>query len=216
MENYKERILIVEDEVLIAYSIEKMLQPNFATEMAHDFEEAKMLLTHQQFDLVLIDIMLSGGKTGIDLAHFINENNSIPFIFTTALTDLETLKRVTSVAPSAYLSKPVEYANLLTAITLALQNHDQFFKINIGKQVYSVKSHDFLYAEAHHIYVQLFLKSGNNHLLRITMSHLKDLIPEKYFKRISRSIAVNPYHITKIVHENLFLCDKVFKISKNY
>lgn len=212
----KSRILIVEDEVLIAYSIKKMLEPYFLSEIASDYEEACLMLTHQLFDLVLIDITLKTEKTGLDLASFINEEISIPFIFTTSLSDPDTLVNVTDLEPSAYLTKPVESANLITAINIALSNRDNVFKIEIGKQIYYIQSKDFLYAEADHNYVQLYLKSGKNHLLRTTMFYLEEVFPPKYFKRINRSIAVNPIHIWKIVNDKLYLEDKIFKISKNF
>ncbi len=212
----KSRILIVEDEVLIAYGIKKILMPYFLPEIAHDFDEAHLLLSHKLFDLVIIDITLSGEKTGLDLADFINEKISIPFIFTTALTDPETLEKVTRLKPSAYLSKPVESVNLITAINLALANQDNIFKIEIGKHIYYIQSKDFLYAEADHIYVELFLKSGKPHVLRTTMTHLEEIFPSKYFKRINRSIAVNPYHISKVINDKLYLDDKIFKISKSF
>lgn len=130
MSEYKSRILIVEDEVLIALSLKKMLDTVFVSEIAHDYEEAKILLSHKLFDLVLIDISLSGNKTGLDLANFINTTISIPFIFTTALTDPGTLEKITNLRPSAYLSKPVESVNLITAIKLALASEDSVFKID--------------------------------------------------------------------------------------
>ncbi|OJX32002.1 MAG: hypothetical protein BGO86_06720 [Chryseobacterium sp. 36-9] len=216
MSENKEKILIVEDEVLIAFSLKKMLEPFFSSEMANDFDEAKLLLTHKDFDLVLIDITLPGDNTGLDLAKLINEQFSIPFIFTTALTDPVTLEKVTDLKPSAYLSKPVESVNLITAINLALSNQNNIFKIEIGKQVYYFQSKDFLFAEADHIYVEIYLKSGKNQILRTTMSYLEEVFPSKYFKRINRSVAVNPYHISKIVNDKLYLEDKVFKISKHF
>lgn len=216
MTEHKSRILIVEDEVLIALSLKKMLETLFAAETAHSYEEARMLLSHKVFDLVLIDISLSGGKTGLDLADFINTNISIPFIFTTALTDPGTLEKVTNLRPSAYLSKPVEKVNLVTAINLALANEDSIFKIELGKQVYYFQSKDFLFAEADHVYVEIHLKSGKNQILRTTMTYLEEVFPAKYFKRINRSIAVNPYHVAKIINDKLYVEDKIFKISKNF
>lgn len=216
MTEHRSRILIVEDEVLIAFSVKRTLETYFLPEIANDYEEAKLLLSHKIFDLVLIDISLSGEKTGLDLAQFINDNISIPFIFTTALTDPGTLEKVTNLKPSAYLSKPVESVNLITAINLALANQDNIFKIEIGKQVYYFQSKDFLFAEADHIYIEICLKSGKNQILRTTMSYLEEVFPSKYFKRINRSIAVNPYHITKIVNDKLYIEDRVFKISKHF
>lgn len=216
MTEHKSRILIVEDEILIALSVKRMLESCFSSEIANDYEEAKLLLSHKLFDLVLIDISLSGEKTGLDLAQFINDNISIPFIFTTALTDPGTLEKVTKLKPSAYLSKPVESVNLITAINLALANQDNIFKIEIGKQIYYIQSKDFLYAEADHIYVELFLKSGKTHVLRTAMTHLEEIFPCKYFKRINRSIAVNPYHVSKVINDKLYLWDKIFKISRGF
>jgi DNA-binding LytR/AlgR family response regulator len=216
MTEHKNRILIVEDEVLIAFSIKKMLDPFFVSEIAHDYEEARMLLSHKLFDLVLIDISLSGDKTGLDLASFINTNISIPFIFTTALTDPGTLEKVTNLKPSAYLSKPVESVNLITAINLALANQDMIFKIELGKQIYYFQSKNFLFAEADHVYIEIHLKSGKNQILRTTMTYLEEVFPSKHFRRINRSVAVNPYHISKIVNDKLYIGDKIFKISKNF
>ena len=216
MTEHRNRILIVEDEVLIAFSIKKMLDPFFVSEIAHDYEEARMLLSHKLFDLVLIDISLSGDKTGLDLASFINTNISIPFIFTTALTDPGTLEKVTNLKPSAYLSKPVESVNLITAINLALANQDMIFKIELGKQIYYFQSKNFLFAEADHVYIEIHLKSGKNQILRTTMTYLEEVFPSKHFRRINRSVAVNPYHISKIVNDKLYIGDKIFKISKNF
>ncbi|WP_312764667.1 response regulator transcription factor [Epilithonimonas sp.] len=216
MTEHKSRILIVEDEILISFAVKRILEPFFLPEIANDFDEAKLLLSHKLFDLVLIDISLSGEKTGLDLAKFINDNISIPFIFTTALTDPSTLEKVTSLKPSAYLSKPVDNVNLITAITLALANQDNIFKIEIGKQIYYFQSKDFLFAEADHIYVEIVLKYGKNQILRTTMSHLEEVFPSKYFKRINRSVAVNPYHVSKIINDKLYIEDKIFKISKHF
>lgn len=216
MTEHKSRILIVEDEVLIAFSLKKMLDPFFSTEIANDYEEARILLSHKVFDLVLIDISLSGEKTGLDLANFINTTLSLPFIFTTALTDPSTLEKVTNLKPAAYLSKPVESVNLITAINLALANQDAIIKIEIGKQIYYFQSKDFLFAQADHIYVEIYLKSGKDQVLRTTLSYLESVFPPKYFKRINRSVAVNPYHVSKVINDKLFIEDKVFKISKNF
>ncbi|MFH7000948.1 response regulator transcription factor [Flavobacterium bizetiae] len=216
MTEHKSRILIVEDEVLIALSLKKMLDPIFTAETANSYEEARMFLSHKLFDLVLIDISLSTDKTGLDLARFINDNISIPFIFTTALTDPTTLEKVTAIRPSAYLSKPVEKVNLITAIHLALANEDSVFKIELGKQIYYFQSKDFLFAEADHVYVEIHLKSGKNQVLRTTMTYLEEVFPAKYFKRINRSAAINPYHVTKIINDKLYIEEKIFKISKNF
>ena len=132
------------------------------------------------------------------------------------MTDPGTLEKVTNLKPSAYLSKPVESVNLITAINLALANQDMIFKIELGKQIYYFQSKNFLFAEADHVYIEIHLKSGKNQILRTTMTYLEEVFPSKHFRRINRSVAVNPYHISKIVNDKLYIGDKIFKISKNF
>jgi CheY-like chemotaxis protein len=76
------KIGIVEDELIIADSIAKLLQEmNYAvTEPAISFAEAVEMLEEEKPDLVLVDIQLRGKKDGIDLALYINEHCGIPFI----------------------------------------------------------------------------------------------------------------------------------------
>lgn len=210
------KILVVEDEVLIAIAMKKMLDSYFLVDIAHNYDEAKVFLCNKIFDIALIDITLSGVETGFDLATFINDNIFIPFIFTTALTDNITLEKVKGAKPSAYLSKPIESVNLITAINLALANQEQIIRIEIGKSIYFVSVKDFLYAESSHIYTELFFKTRKNLVLRITMTQIEHFFPEKYFKRINRSISVNPQHISQIVNDKLYIEDKVFKMSKNF
>jgi two-component SAPR family response regulator len=82
------RILIIEDELIIAEDMSNML-----TKMGYDivgnamdFEEAIEILNENSYkpDLILLDITLKGAKDGIELAHEINTNYNIPFIFTTS------------------------------------------------------------------------------------------------------------------------------------
>lgn len=210
------KILIVEDEILIAYSIKKMLETNYISDIVINYEEAKTALSDTIYDLILIDITLQSEKSGLDLAAYINSNFRIPFIFTTALTDSETLQKIKNLRPIAYLSKPIQNPNLITAVDLALINNQKKFKITIGKQVYHIDLEDFLYAEAEHIYINLIFKNEKSLLLRTSMSYLEEIFPDQYFKRINRSVSVNPIHISKTIHNVLYLEDKIFKISKNF
>ncbi|MBK6527852.1 MAG: response regulator [Crocinitomicaceae bacterium] len=63
-------ILIVEDEPIIAEDIKgHLLDAGFLNiEVAHDFNEAMINLSSQEIDFVLIDVVLDGGKDGIELA----------------------------------------------------------------------------------------------------------------------------------------------------
>lgn len=213
----KKHVLIVEDEILIAYSVRKMLHPKFHCEdIATNFDEARSFLAMKDYDLALIDITLQGENSGLDIADYINQRIEIPFIFTTALTDQDTLQAIVSKKPAAYLSKPIKIENLTTAIELALLNHEKYFNLEIGKQTYHLNFSDFRYAEADHIYINLYFEKDKSLMLRTTLSHLEDVLPPEYFKRINRSVAVNPKKVTKISGDKISINEQEFKSSKNF
>ena len=77
------KVLIVEDELIIAADMESMLvQMGYEVlETAMDYDEAIETLENDSPDLILLDVNLGGKKDGIDLAQEINTKFQIPFIF---------------------------------------------------------------------------------------------------------------------------------------
>jgi DNA-binding NarL/FixJ family response regulator len=116
------KILIVEDELIIAEDVRGMLS-RMGYEVvgnAMDYSEAIALLENTTPDLVLLDVNLNGKKDGIDLAQTINEAYKIPFIYTTSYSDTPTLQRAKNTNPANYLVKPFKQEQLFTAIEMAL------------------------------------------------------------------------------------------------
>lgn len=118
------RVLIVEDEPVIAENISVYLNNNdfMVSGIAYDHEEARKQLMQNTPDAVLMDINLGGDEDGIDLAKFINSNFKIPFLFLTSYADKETLDRAKEVEPSAYLVKPFNERALLASLEIAISN----------------------------------------------------------------------------------------------
>lgn len=114
------RILILEDEIIIAKSIKLHLETNgYHSEIATSPEEAKRLLEEHTFDLILSDINLRHDIDGISFAQqFVPER--IPVIFLTAYSDLGTLQKAELVMPYAYLLKPFHKEQLLLTINLSI------------------------------------------------------------------------------------------------
>ncbi len=118
------RILIVEDNVIIADDMQSMLE-EIGYEIVDNvivYEQAERVLKAEQVDLVLIDIILASDKTGIDLGRHIRENYDIPFIFVTSNSDKATVENAKTVKPNGYLVKPFEQQDLYTSIEIALSN----------------------------------------------------------------------------------------------
>ena len=89
----KKRILVVDDEIIIADDLAITLGKlgYDALEPALSYNEALRSLAQESVDLAILDINLSTKKSGIDVAHHIREQYDIPFIFLTSYTDTRTL-----------------------------------------------------------------------------------------------------------------------------
>ncbi len=121
----KIRILIVEDEPLIAEDIQGFLESiDFEISgVAYDGIDALKKLELQNYDAVLLDINLGEGIDGIQIADIINEKYHVPFVFLTSYADRETINRVKKTRPAGYLLKPFDENDLLTSLEIAVFNH---------------------------------------------------------------------------------------------
>ncbi|MCL5028896.1 MAG: response regulator [Bacteroidetes bacterium] len=121
----KTKILIAEDEFIIAMDIKKILEKlgyqvtSFVGKGADAISKAEI----EKPDLVLMDIMLSGPISGIEAAEVIKNKFHIPVVYLTALTDDETLQKAKITEPGAYLLKPFDQRGLHSAIEIALYKY---------------------------------------------------------------------------------------------
>jgi DNA-binding response OmpR family regulator len=117
----QESILVVEDEPLVAESLEDWLQGlGYSVTVAPTGQQALASAKELQPDLVLMDIRLGGGLDGISTARLIRESMRAPVVFLTGLTDVATIERAASVGPSGYLIKPFTVEQLAASVHLAL------------------------------------------------------------------------------------------------
>ena len=121
----KIKILIVEDEPVIAENISLYLDNNDfeVSGIAYDSEDAMQQLRENTPDAVLLDINLESDTDGIDIARYIQEHYQLPFIFLTSYSDRITLERAKQVKPSGYIVKPFNERTLLASLEIAISNH---------------------------------------------------------------------------------------------
>jgi len=121
----KTKILVVEDESIVARDIGNMLL-GLGYEVAGvvpSGEEAVELARRTRPHLVLVDIMLQGEKNGIEAADQIYTGYNIPVVYLTAYADQTTLQRAKKTEPFGYLLKPFEERELQTTIEVALYKY---------------------------------------------------------------------------------------------
>lgn len=121
----QEKILIVDDEVVVAEDIRRQLRSlgYVVVGVVASGSEAVDLAGEHRPDLILMDIKLKGPLDGIDAARTIHSRYGIPVIYLTAFSDEDTLERARHTLPLAYLIKPFVSSDLRAALDLALFRH---------------------------------------------------------------------------------------------
>ena len=220
----KVKILVVEDELIIAEDIRMMLE-----DLGYDvigtapgYSEAIELLNINLPDVVLIDILLAGEKDGIALAENIREKYNLPFIFITSHSDTATVERAKSVHPDGYLVKPFEKKDLYTSIEIAFSNfiskeetevekEDSFFlkdSIFIRKDylLIKIRFNDLKWVKSDGNYLELYCKD-EKHLVRSSLKNFVQRLPANQFLQVHKSYLVNLEHIRSIDHRNVRIDD---------
>ena len=118
----KKKIMVVEDERIVAHNLARQL-----TDLGYDVvataysgEQAVEMIPETHPDLVLMDIVLSGKMDGIQAAKKIAALSGTPVIYLTAYADDKTFARATLTGPYGYILKPVEKKQLQLTIELSL------------------------------------------------------------------------------------------------
>lgn len=227
------RILIVEDEPIIARDISYMLE-DLAYEVAsiiHEANEVLPFLEKEKVDLILLDINLEDKLTGIDVGHLIKQKYDIPFIYLTSYSDSATLERAKVTQPYGYLVKPIDIRNLKSTISIARYNYQtklaeqsekkedfwmesEFFIRHKGELI-KVNIADILFAEANDNYTNLYTVA-HKYLVSTTLKKVEEKLAQFNFCRVHRSYLINLKHIDKIFQDDVYLKQHRVPISRKY
>ncbi len=119
----KTRILIVEDEVIIAMDIAMQLRELGYEPLGHATrgEQAIELVKQLQPDLVLMDVHLGNSMDGITAASSIRSQFGTKIVFLSAFDTSANRARAEAVGPAGYITKPFDTGELSLAIEAAIQ-----------------------------------------------------------------------------------------------
>jgi len=119
------RILIVEDEHIVAMGIKKMVKSlgYTVTGVASSGEDAISKAESTFPDVVLMDIMLKGDMDGVEAAGEIRGRFDVPVVYLTAYSDNKILERAKRTEPFGYIVKPFDEKDLHSSIEIALHRH---------------------------------------------------------------------------------------------
>jgi len=127
-----EKIMIIEDEYIVAQSMSFFLESKGyeVCGIADRYESAVRTFISYKPNLVLCDIRLKGEKTGIDVIKELRKSHVFHLIYITAHGAEQLLKEALSTHPNAFLLKPYTDQQLLVSVQMAFKtkeaNHDNF------------------------------------------------------------------------------------------
>ncbi|MFT5725826.1 MAG: DNA-binding LytR/AlgR family response regulator [Bacteroidia bacterium] len=167
-------------------------------------EDAWVELNEKQADIVLLDINLAGEKNGVWLGHKIRQKLHIPFVYLTAYSDAKTVKDVVESKPNGYLSKPYDASSLLTTLTIAIQNFEEYQSersetnanqaetvfVKEGNVIIKIKVVDIDFIQSDGNYIKIHT-GGSFHMVREKISTFIDKLPQSTFKRVHNRYIVN-------------------------
>jgi DNA-binding LytR/AlgR family response regulator len=199
------------------------------TEPAINYTEALVLIEQEKPDIAILDIQLSGKKTGIDIAKKIRESYNFPFIFLTSNSDTLTVNQAKEVMPPAYLVKPFSKDELYTSIEIALHNFseklgevdaqnlvikDSFFVKDKG--FYSkIHFDDILYIKSAHVYIEIVLKTNQKLVIRTSLSDILEKLNDS-FVRVHRGYVINTKYLSQMTQTSVKILKEEIPIGKMY
>ena len=193
MENIT-NVYIVEDESIVAKDIQNSLKKlgYNVLGISNNGADAIKNIVDLEPHIVLMDIMIKGPLTGIDVAEKIKKEYNIPVIFLTAYADESTLSKAKITEPYGYILKPFKEIDLHSTIEMAIYKHKKDTEIQ--------KERDFLYSlvdnkdeTAKDI---LFVKSNS----RLVKVNLKDIF---YVEALKDYVVLNTQYTRYTIHSTM-------------
>jgi DNA-binding response OmpR family regulator len=225
------KILIVEDEMDLAKIIKKKLErENFTADIAYDGEEAIDKTIVNDYDLIILDIMIPK-KSGIEVLKELREwKDRTPVLILTALDSVENKVRGLNLGADDYLTKPFafeelfariktifrrgvkEHSNILKNGKLVLNTIDYKVKrdnreIDLTSKEYSVL--EYLMRNRGHIlsrnqiqeHVWGYMSGNNSNIVDVYIRFLRKKIDEGFEKKLLETVRGRGYRMKEIKDE---------------
>lgn len=119
-------ILLVEDDKQLSFIMKRVLaNKGYGVITAFSIRQAREELKKREFDLIVLDMMLPDGE-GSQLCEEIRKSSVCPIIFVSCLSDHETKISALKLGGDDYITKPVNYGELLARIEVNIRRAKQY------------------------------------------------------------------------------------------
>ncbi|MBL1279881.1 MAG: response regulator transcription factor [Fluviicola sp.] len=216
------KILIIEDDLLIAEMLKEMLlELNYSVVgICKNYQEAIAGLQNiKKIDLVFIDINISSKKTGIDIGYLLKDEYHLPFIYLTSYSDPITIKEAVNSLPQSYLLKPFSKSDLFSAVELVKVNNKRSMINSIvvkdGGNNVKIMANDILYIKSDKNYLEIVTKEKRV-VTRCSLESIIEELNDQTIARVHRSYAVNVNSIQTLSQLELIVNDTMIPLSRKY
>lgn len=223
----KVKILVVEDEPIIAADIEMILESldYEVTGLEDNAEDALLSIEKNLPDLILLDINIEGDTDGVMLAQDIKEKYNVPFVFLTSNTESFTINRVKRTQPAGFIVKPFDEKDLRSNIEIALfsnittpqvKGEDvKYIFVKASSEYVKIALEDLMFIKAEDNYSRIF-SVDKNFILSSTLKRVEEKLSNNKFIRIHRSYIINIEFIDKYKEGVIYIGKHQLPIGRSY
>jgi len=166
----KKHLLVIDDDTRLRNLLGKFLDENgFQVSLAKDAAEAREMLTNNNFDLLIVDVMMPN-ENGIDFTNSFKKTSNIPVLILTARGEPSDRVLGLEVGADDYLGKPFEPKELLLRINNILKRNQQ----NQLPQAFIKQENLCVFGNFTFSFTESRLKNGDN-FVHLTESEAKIL-----------------------------------------
>lgn len=217
------KILVIDDDISILKSLKDLLSlSEYEVRTTSNSIEAVKLAGSLKPDLILCDILMPN-LDGLGVLHELSKNTvtaNIPFIFLTAKSELQDIRKGMELGADDYLIKPFTPSDLLRAIDVRLSKREKILsehnkklieepnKRRLDKENFiilmsserpeNVKISNIVYIEAMEKYSNVYMADRKKITVRKLIKDWELVLPEEIFVRIHRSIIINLEYVQRL------------------
>lgn len=219
----KTKILIIEDEILIAEDLKDILisfgiHPN-NIKLAHDKETGFKLLKDYQPNIALLDIRMENEVDGLEIGKYLSINSTINFIYITAHADVSMIKKIIETQPAGYITKPFKksdlYANISLIISKQKDSNKKVIKIKEGYTHNFIPQENIIYIQSDGNYINIITTEKLINC-RQSLDSISIQLDNKLFFKIHRSSIINITKVTKYNKKEVYINNEILPISRNF
>jgi len=168
-------VLIVEDETIVAFDIENILNSlgYSVIDSVGTYDQALKIVQNTPLDIIFMDVNLKNSKDGIETAIEIKKIKDIPIIYLTAFCDDTTLQRAIDTNPISYLLKPFTKEDIKSIMKLSIHKitlrnvvPQQNNFINLGNEYFYDQANELIYLDN----IPISLSKNEKKLLTLLLS----------------------------------------------